>query len=134
MTNLIELWIDKIRIYQENEKTNVHPTASADHEEFEALDFSVAEFKALDEKIRSDTRMRSSNIYKPSRFELEEEYFSQGSSSKQSASNSDDDNILNSESFENDFVQSQVLLENKLLALSSKNLELEGEIGRFSNF
>jgi len=131
MTNLIELWIHKIRVGQDNKRSIAPQT---DQEDFDALDFSVAEFKALDAKIRTDTRMRSSNLYRSSKFEVDEEYFSQASSSKPSLSNSDDDNNRYSESFDNDFGQSRELLENRLHVVGSRNLELEGEIGKLVNF
>ena len=131
MTKLIEIWITKIQIDQAKNTNTPDTPVVVMKEEFDNLDFSITQFKLLDSKIRLDRRLRSSNISRPNKtMEIEEEYYSQASSSKPSLSNSDDDTNLYSESFDNDFGQSQEFLENKLNVMSSKNYELEAEISK----
>ena len=69
--------------------------ASNAKDDFESFNFSIDEFKNLDNKIRSDTRMRSSNIYRAHlRFDDDDDNLGiLASSTKQFIGESADDNI-----------------------------------------
>lgn len=123
MRRIIHTWIRKITL-----EHSIRNETSTYMNEFESLDISNADFKLLDVKLRSNTRSRSSNIYKPGlRFDNEEEFSSASlaSSSKPSMNNSDDDNVIYSD---NEFGQSYHCLEKRLNAMNLRNDELESEI------
>ena len=103
------------------------------NDEFESFNFSIDEFKILDTQIRSNTRLRSSNIYRPHlRFD-DDDFGLSAASSKQSLSGSSDDNL---EGFDMHYDKeaSRDHLEKKISSMDLKNFELESEISKIFIF
>lgn len=126
MSRIIQDWIKKITLNQ-----SIRHEASVSLVKEESFrDFNEAEFQMLDTKFRCNSRLRSSNIYRSHlRFDAEEEFVSSlASSSKPSLCNSDDDNIMYSNSEYS--CHNQEYLEKKLNATNVKNYELESEIAQ----
>lgn len=124
MSRIIQEWIKRITLNQ-----SIRHEASMSFVKEESFhDFNEAEFKILDAKFRCNSRLRSSNIYRSHlRFDAEEEFTSSlTSSSKPSLCNSDDDNILYSNSEYSGY--NQEYYEKRLNLMSAKNYELEAEI------
>lgn len=133
MSRIIQDWIRKVTLNQsirnnnETGQCNIN-VSKEDLESFQSFDNE--DFKLYDDRIRSNARLRSSNIYRPHlRFDTFDDEFgsSVASSSKPSVSPSIDENVFDSDA---DFLlqPNHEYYEKRLSSMHSKNCELESEI------